>query len=633
MFSLVLTLLLIQESTFSQAETIADSVRIDLVEISSIRYELLRNDNLVQEFDSKQIQRFAHFSLAESLDHFSLANVNSYGGNGAAANLSIRGASPDHSQVLWNGFEINAISLGQMDLSLVGTNAFEHVKILYGASAGQFGSGSLGGAVLLQDNKKWYRNLNLDHTFQFGSFGDIKNALRISNGNRRYSYKVDLSYHTAENNFKFSDDRLGGNIVKLQTHNALSNLQFNQALKITFHDNHIVTLGSWFLDKEKEIPLLRSQNGESNQMQYDRALRNYVKWNYQTNRIQLEYGLAQMDEQFRYTDKVTKTDPDFIIDSNIEMSKWMHSFNLEHRTRHDLSLSLGADLKDYTVATNNYVQSSREVFGSVYSDLKYTKARYELLASLRKEWDVLSSIRPLASVSAKINLVDQVDLVFGYSDKFRRADFNQRYWSAEGAQGNKDLKNEYGKSFELGLQGTMAFAKSQWTLNAYSNTLKDGIVWRPANNIWTPINLNSLIMRGMELQWDGRIALNKTLELPFALAYHYNVSKDGATNALLAYKPKQNLKMNIGLERKEFAFYLHYKYISGQFSDDSENALFALPAYQLLHVSVSKQLVGRLRHFNLSFRVNNFFDKDYEIRRAYIQAGRSYNLIIRYSLN
>ena len=70
-------------------------------------------------------------------------------GNGMLSSISMRGTSPQHTAVLWNGLNINSFSLGQADFSILPVAAFDEVKIHEGAGSARFGSGAFGGTVLL----------------------------------------------------------------------------------------------------------------------------------------------------------------------------------------------------------------------------------------------------------------------------------------------------------------------------------------------------------------------------------------------------------------------------------------------------------------------------------------------------
>lgn len=67
------------------------------------------------------------------LEHTSLS-VKSYG-SGGITTASFRGAGPSHTQVLWNGIDINSPMLGQVDFSLMPNIFLDEVTIYNGGCA------------------------------------------------------------------------------------------------------------------------------------------------------------------------------------------------------------------------------------------------------------------------------------------------------------------------------------------------------------------------------------------------------------------------------------------------------------------------------------------------------------------
>ena len=76
--------------------------------------------------------------------------VKSYGFNGLAT-LNFRGSSSAQSQVLWNGVPIQNAALGIADISTLPVSFMAKVNIVYGGSAALWGSGNVGGALMLEN--------------------------------------------------------------------------------------------------------------------------------------------------------------------------------------------------------------------------------------------------------------------------------------------------------------------------------------------------------------------------------------------------------------------------------------------------------------------------------------------------
>ena len=100
-----------------QAQMIFDTIDLKVVEIQSRRYDQSAGYKTLS-LDSVALGAHAAGSLAELLTASTPIFVKSYG-QGSLATTSIRGASAAHTQVIWNGININSLMPGQADFSAV----------------------------------------------------------------------------------------------------------------------------------------------------------------------------------------------------------------------------------------------------------------------------------------------------------------------------------------------------------------------------------------------------------------------------------------------------------------------------------------------------------------------------------
>lgn len=98
--------------------------------------------------DSTLLGLYSSRSLRDLLMEQSPVFVKSFGVN-SMATLSFRGASAAQSAVRWNGVPVLNPTLGVTDISVLQTGLFDEVGLQYGSSAALFGSGNVGGALIL----------------------------------------------------------------------------------------------------------------------------------------------------------------------------------------------------------------------------------------------------------------------------------------------------------------------------------------------------------------------------------------------------------------------------------------------------------------------------------------------------
>ena len=94
--------------------------------------------------------------------------IKSYG-LGSLATTSFRGGSASHTAILWNGFNLGSPMNGQLDLSLVPVSLANNVSIQYGGAGALWGSGAVGGAILLNSEPEFDQGLTVDAGTAFGS--------------------------------------------------------------------------------------------------------------------------------------------------------------------------------------------------------------------------------------------------------------------------------------------------------------------------------------------------------------------------------------------------------------------------------------------------------------------------------
>jgi hypothetical protein len=110
---------------------------------------LLRDQGMQKTvLDSVALRSDVTGSLAQVLGQNSTLFIKSYG-RATLSTASVRGTSPSHTQVTWNGIPINSPMLGMVDFSTIPAFFIDRVQVYHGPGATSVSSGSLGGAVTL----------------------------------------------------------------------------------------------------------------------------------------------------------------------------------------------------------------------------------------------------------------------------------------------------------------------------------------------------------------------------------------------------------------------------------------------------------------------------------------------------
>ncbi len=620
-----------------------DSIKIEHsiseIKIYGERISLFNIDEK-QDYSKKKLNTFSSYDVGDILSNTSSATIASYGGVGGGSGISIRGSLNSHTAVLWNGFNINSLSLGEMDMSTLPVEAIDEIAVVSNGSATLFGSGTFGGAILMENKADWKQKAMIAYTLNSGSFKNQKHSVEFRFGNKGIQYSLKSFYQSAKNDFKY-DDIYKVNVPETQQkNNALKNGGIIQNIHIKTTKGHFLELGNWYQKKRKEIPKLMGSFGESNQLQNDKAIRSYIQWHqvYKSGKILAKS--AYIYEYFRYTDKANANDSILSIDSKIELFKSLTQVNYSHYFNTVFQGNIGAEFNALKTDNNNYATTEVENLGSLYIDGKATFSKTIITANARQDIDKLKMIRPLFSVGISHPLLnDQLRLNFSYADKYKKPSFNDRYWKGAFAEGNPNLIPEKGWGVEYGIEGVFSSQNNKHKIgfmtDFYYTKIKDGIIWTPDNRgIWSPKNLKKISLRGIENSLTHITYFKSNITLTNEIKYHFNNSQNDETGKSLIYRPKHQFRTLNTIEHTYFLLAVNWVLNSTRYTDESENESFALPYYQLLNIHLKGKYTIKNTLLELGLEVKNLTNTAYEIRRAYAQPGRAYyiNFKINYLL-
>ena len=108
----------------------------------------------IKKTDSSILQINRNNFITDILQQQSLISIKSYGG-GSLANASVRGSGPEHTAILWNGFNLQSSMNGQSDIALLPALFADELYVQYGGSGAVWGSGVVGGALVLNNSCKF----------------------------------------------------------------------------------------------------------------------------------------------------------------------------------------------------------------------------------------------------------------------------------------------------------------------------------------------------------------------------------------------------------------------------------------------------------------------------------------------
>ena len=187
---------------FSFLNTIAqntnDTIYIDEITVKEAKH-INKTGLTYTKIDSIKLKNNIENDLASILSSSPIF-IKNYG-NGSISTASFRGTAASHTQVEWNGININSPMLGQVDFSLIPVFFTDKIELFHGNSSLSHTSGGLGGSVILQNIPDWTNKFNLTAIQEFASFDTYSSFLKIGFGNKKIQSVTRFFYKTSQNDF------------------------------------------------------------------------------------------------------------------------------------------------------------------------------------------------------------------------------------------------------------------------------------------------------------------------------------------------------------------------------------------------------------------------------------------------
>ena len=231
-----------------------DTVRyqFEAVEVFGKPAEVYAAGSRVSTLDSSYLQTYSSASLAEALQTRSPLYLKTYGASGMSS-VSFRGTSASHTAVLWNGLNIAIPSLGQNDFATLALSGAGSVAVQHGAAGATYGSGAIGGAVIL--NSPDYAEKGFRATLQqeAGSFGRYFSHANVSYRGKKMAVGGSVYRQQAQNNFWYSNAGKFGAPRERMEHAAVAQHGFTQDITWHFSPQTSLSVSSWYTYTHREL--------------------------------------------------------------------------------------------------------------------------------------------------------------------------------------------------------------------------------------------------------------------------------------------------------------------------------------------------------------------------------------------
>lgn len=578
----------------------------------------------IKTIDSATLQQYQMQSMANLLAQQSSVFIKSYSFNGLAT-LNFRGSSAAQSAVLWNGVPLQNAALGMADVSTIPVTLMSKVNVVYGGSAALWGSGNVGGALLLENEVPVFdtgrRSLSISGGA--GSFSQYMGALKGSTANKKYYFSVNAFGQAAENDFSYT--AATGTRQKMQNGALQSG---SLLLHAAVNDSPLVINAYlWLQQYVRRVPPALFENF-SGKKQTDGSLRFLVDWQRKIAKSTLYGKLAFIRDKIQYDDDAIMVNTENSVRQVYMELGWRKKFGrfgqLLLFTPCQFSW-MGIGAKD-----GDTIQQERLGIAGGY-EIKAFKERMSLALNARGELiDGKDILLPGGSLSFR--LTDWLSLKANVQRTYRTPTLNELYYYPGG---NKNLKAEQGLTEDVGYVVKVRVSRFSvyHELSAFNRDVEDWIYW-VGGAIWTPHNIAEVNSRGMETENRvgytlGNLVLHIGVNTSYVLAttmssYIYN---DGSVGRQIPYTPRYNGQLNVGFEYRGLSVNYNHTYTGYRFTTTDESS-YLLP-YNTGNLQLMYNRLLRKHELQFIASCNNIWNRKYQVVAERPMPGINWQLGIK----
>nr|WP_255481186.1 TonB-dependent receptor [Pontibacter sp. Tf4] len=614
--------------TIAQQDTTAYELRP--VDVFGKPAEVYAAGSRVTTIDSSYLQIYSTTSLATALQARTPVYFKSYGVSGLSS-VSFRGTGASQTAVLWNGLNIGLPTLGQSDFSTLPVSGVGEIAVQAGSAGAVYGSGAIGGAILLNSPNYSTKGFGLDLQEEAGSFGRYFSNGRISYGNDKLQVGIGTYYRSAENDFTYQDLSRFGKPERTEDHAAQKQYGFTQDLTWKLSAKTSIGLHSWYTMADRELQAAMG-SAHNNAAQEDKNLRLMTHLNHQSRLGQTDIKLAYFKDFLNYS---SNSDSSSI--ANVKTYQLQAEQTYTKGT--NWSLRGGINLQHFEAENDGYAGTQTENRAAVFALFRYDPtATLDLSLNLRQAFAEDYSPAPTPAFGFNWKFFEHgrqhLYLKGNVSGSYRVPTLNDRFWVGAG---NPDLKPEQGWSYESGLRhlfivGNTLLLETEAT--AYHMLIDDWIQWSPdGTGRWRPVNLQKVRAMGLELSQQLSATIGN-VRISGSAGYTYTTSEqvkvyegNGDLGRQLMYVPRHKGVAAAGITYKNWQLHTDANYTGLRYTNNSES--HSLDSFILWNAALSRQLQFGPARFILTLRSDNLTSEVYQTMAYHAMPLRSYTFSLR----
>ena len=613
------------------------------VEVVGTRYvETPTAGGRVTKIDTLVMKSKLSASLSDLLSENSQVFVKN-NGRGALSTVSFRGTAASHTNVYWNGIDINAPTTGMVDFSLIPVFVIDNIKLKHGPASIADNSGGIGGSIHIGNSDEIDTALHVGYTQNVGSFKTFSEFLRVSFAKKRFAFRTRVYDNYSKNDYTFVNRNIknyNGTTGKFE-HPVDTNdnggyhvFGLMQEVNLTRGKNNLFSFKYWGQHANRSIPRVTSYEGDDDNnvaKQTDTDHRLLFEWKRYGNNNELVIKSAYAHNKLHYTLKNNIHGVGLVdaVNSFSDVDNFINMMDFNKNFKNDFVLKCSANTAFRKVNSVEMVKNTG-----------YDVNRFETSAFVSLEKTFFDKLRLNAML--RQNLIDRkfspTILFFGFDYKilqhqelFVKANvaknhhtptLNDLYWQPGG---NPELKTENSVNYDIGISyksNTKQMFSFECDVTFYYADVKNWILWIPSyKGFWQPENIENVISQGVEI-WTSHKLHVKDFDISLSCNYLFSSAKNHGDKSVwgeasygkqLVYVPLHSANAFFTAEYKKNFLTYQFNFYSRRYTTTSNDVTKRDELYPYFMHNLSMGRNFSLGNFDLAveIKVYNILNESY----------------------
>lgn len=550
----------------------------------------------------EDIERRQVRSVQELLSAEPGVSIVNNGGLGKVTSIFMRGAESDHTLVLVDGLKVNSATSGGAAFQDIPIEQIERIEIVRGPRSSLYGSEAIGGVIQIF-TRKGGGPLRPSFSATGGTHDYYNTSAGVSGGGDNAWFNVYANALGTDGTNACRGSLTGGCFTNEPDNDGYRNVSGS-------------VRGGYRFDKDTELDLhwLRAEGDN----EFDGSFQNQSKttqeafggtFRFAPNtawRSSLSTGRTQ-DASDNYKNQ------NFVghFRTSRDSVSWQNDFTLS--TQH--LLTAGVDYQgEHVTSSTAYPVTSRNNNG-IFAQHQGNFGAHRTELSLRRDDNEQFGHHTTGGVAWGYEFEKGPRLMASFGTAFKAPTFNELYFPTFG---NSSLQPEESRSVEVGVSDTTTWG--HWAINAFRTDVTD-LIGTSGN---TQVNVDKARIEGIETR-VGTTLHDWILGSQLTLLDPENRSSGSNYGKTLNRRAKESFSLDADRAFGSYRLGTSLR-AAGRRYDDLANTR-GLGGYTVVDLRGEYAIDKR---WLLQARIENLFDKEYELAEFYNQPDRGFFLTLRY---